>query len=143
MRTRLLVAGSRAWTDEAAIFWRLDGALAQLGEVTLVHGACPQGADSIADRWGTARGVPTERHPADWGTHTERCPEWHRGLARCRAAGFRRNAQMVELGADLCLVFVIAQSAGSMMTARLAARAGIETWLFDEAGEAERLNATS
>ena len=63
---RVLVTGSRTWIDEAVI-------AAALREhwtagAVLVTGACPRGADAIAERLWTAWGGQVERHPADWGT---------------------------------------------------------------------------
>lgn len=96
---RVLVTGSRTWEDKTLIAAVLDGLLAEHGCLTLVHGACPKGADRIAHNWGLdARyassfgAVTIEPHPADWKSHG-------------RAAGFTRNAEMVALGADLCLCF--------------------------------------
>ena len=85
---RVLVTGSRTWTDEEAIADALAGHWHD-GNALLVTGACPRGADEIAERIWRSRGGLVERHPADW----------HTG----RAAGMRRNAAMVTLGADVCL----------------------------------------
>lgn len=94
---RVLVAGSRNWDDKAEIgralwaeFEQMDGSM----QGTLVHGACPTGADAIAASFGaTFSRVVVEPHPADWDTHGA-------------SAGFRRNEEMVDLGADLVLVFL-------------------------------------
>jgi len=117
---RLLITGSRAWNDRAVIrdalraaFWELGGA--DPG-VILVSGACPDGADAICEEvWAVgAHGCPIERHPAEWDRYG-------------RSAGFRRNAEMVGLGADLCLAFIVDESRGASHTARLAWEAGIPT----------------
>jgi hypothetical protein len=115
---RVLITGSRSWTDEQTIRDALASVISLHGpeNVVVVHGACPRGADALADRVATSwgGGLTVERHPADWDTHG-------------RSAGFRRNAHMVSLGASLCLAFIVDRSAGASHTARLAERAGIPT----------------
>ncbi|MFC4501721.1 MULTISPECIES: DUF2493 domain-containing protein [Streptomyces] len=119
---RVLVTGSRTWTDIALIEGELARVIRLAGrscDVLLVHGACPKGADALADRFARDVGLEIERHPADWDR-------------RGKAAGFRRNAHMVSLGADVCLAFIRGGSRGASMTACLAMRAGIPTHVFTE-----------
>src|SRR4051812_23315368 len=111
---RVLVTGSRTWTDTAVI----NTALIALGvrhgpALVVVHGACPRGADAIADAWCQRTGTPVERHPADWSTG--------------RAAGHRRNAAMVATHPDLCVAFIRNASPGATGCAALAQTAGIPT----------------
>ena len=106
---RVLVTGSRTWTDQALIAAALrehwgDGAV-------LVSGACPHGADAIAERLWRGWGGQVERHPADWGTG--------------RGAGMERNAAMVAAGADVCLAFIRDDSRGATHAAKLADLTGI------------------
>lgn len=110
---RVLVTGSRTWTNARVIRDALRSVWGD-GNAVLVSGACPEGADRIAEMFWTRWGGQVERHPADWTTH-----------GRC--AGFRRNATMVGLRADVCLAFIRDGSYGASHTARLAEEAGIPT----------------
>lgn len=125
---RILVTGSRDWDDYYAIFSALEEAIGDtpIGEVTLVSGACPTGADRLAEREFEyiGRHDQIERHPAEWEKHVD-CPPWHKDRKKCKSAGFRRNKEMVDLGADICLAFIKNGSKGASMTARLAEEAGI------------------
>lgn len=120
---RVLVTGSRDWSDPAAIFDALDellrAAIVAGESLTVVHGACPKGADDIARAWTAGRGgfdsrVLHEPHPADWKRHGKR-------------AGILRNAEMVKLGADCCLAFIKDRSRGATHCADLAEANDIPT----------------
>ena len=120
---RVLVSSSRDWTTTGAI----RGALAQQwgdGSAVLVSGACPRGADRLAEACWTRWGGRVERHPADWARHG-------------RAAGYRRNAAMVAAGASVCLAFIRAGSPGASHTAALAQAAGIPTHRHTEPTQEE------
>lgn len=103
---RVIVTGSRGWTDRRTFGWALDVALAlAMGkgeELTVVHGAAPNGADALAHQWVLRRlqaGAPVreETYPAEW-----KRPDG----STDKGAGFARNQQMVNDGADACLAFV-------------------------------------
>src|SRR6266851_576424 len=88
---RILVTGSREWTDWETI----QRALQEAGDGdwnTLIHGDCSTGADSIADNFGCFCCWEIERYPADWAKYG-------------KAAGPVRNQEMVDAGADICLAF--------------------------------------
>lgn len=98
---RILVTGSRDWSDEEAVAFALleqdpcaehDDCFMDEHLITVVHGDCPTGADAIADKFARQWGVEVEPHAADW--------------SRGRRAGPERNAHMVNLGADVCLAFI-------------------------------------
>lgn len=119
---RILVTGSRDWTDEVVIVNALDDAIWNSevntnNEVTVVSGACPSGADALAEQVARDNDMQVERHPA----------QWHVDGKYDRSAGFKRNAEMVALGADLCLAFILNGSRGATHTANLAEKAGIPT----------------
>jgi hypothetical protein len=118
---RLLVTGSRTWDDVRTIEQVLAVILDRHSEgVLLVHGACPRGADAIAAAYAARTpGYQIEAHPASWRRHG-------------RAAGYRRNAEMIARGADGCAAFIRGGSPGSTDTVRLARAAGIPVWLHTQ-----------
>jgi len=131
---RVLVTGSRTWTDTAAVTRALDDLHALHGaRLRVVHGACPHGADAIAHTWALNHNVPVEAHPADWATG--------------RAAGPARNAAMVATAPDACLAFIADHSRGASGTADLAETAGIPTTRHEttrqETTSAERARGTA
>jgi hypothetical protein len=112
---RILVTGSRDWSDRDTIWRALGDTVAPVPvdrELVIVHGHCPRGADAMADVWARKYGATIERHPANWQLEGKR-------------AGFIRNARMVNLGADVALAFIKDGSRGASHTARLAEQAGI------------------
>lgn len=131
MTARVLVTGSRGWTNREAINDALFQAYRDLGWPTrvplLISGRCPMGADRLAETVAASNGLPVELHPADWYRHDDECPPSHRGQRVCKRAGMRRNAEMVAAGADLCLAFIAGASPGASHTAALAEKAGIPT----------------
>lgn len=116
---RILVTGSRDWDDKDQLYAVLSTAVFQNVPAVIVHGACPTGADAQAAWWvrmhGRTLGVSEERHPANWRPNGQ----------LDRSAGFRRNAEMVAAGADICLAFIRNGSRGASHTARIAEAAGI------------------
>ena len=127
---RILITGSREWDDAETLRGVLDLLLAKHETLTIVHGACLRGADAMAQSWALSAShassygaVTPEPHPADWNGYGKQ-------------AGFLRNAEMVALGADLCLAFY-KQGAGNRGTdhcARLAESAGIPVRRITSAG---------
>ena len=121
---RILVTGSRAWTDHEAIQDALALAWADLGRnprTVLVQGECHLGgADGIAAHIWRSWGLPVEGHPAEMG------PNGH-------VLGPKRNAHMVSLGADLCLAFPLPSSRGTKNCVRLAREAGIPVRVYAQA----------
>lgn len=115
---RVLITGSRNWRDLRVIYdvlniqWRIDP------DAILVSGACPTGADCIAENVWEGFGGKVERHPADWDTHG-------------KAAGPRRNQEMVDLGADVCLAFPLPDSRGTRHCMAAAERAGIPVIVYE------------
>jgi hypothetical protein len=132
---RVLVTGSRHWKNAAFIRMVLDR-VAEVygsGNLTIVHGACPSGADLIADQWArenAGRGVVVEPHPANW-------KRWG------AAAGPIRNTEMVDLDAEVCLAFIDPGSRGTLDCARKAEQAGIRVRPFHSSALDESLAGRS
>lgn len=120
-RKRLLVTGSRDWPLSVIVSTVIAHEWLQWGKppLTLVHGGA-KGVDTFAaESIDTAfvaedgsKPFKIERHDALWDVHG-------------KAAGFIRNAEMVALGADLCIAFVLNDSPGAMHCLDLAEKANI------------------
>lgn len=133
MTFRILITGSRRWTDIPTVKAALARAVAEaVGPVIVVHGdAC--GADQLAALVASSTWphITIERWPADWsGPCRPACKPDHRryrpgGDDYCPAAGTYRNAEMVAAGADLCLAFPLGESHGTRDCMRRAGAAGI------------------
>lgn len=115
---RIIVTGSRDWSDFDAVRDALTVAVYGNLPAVIVHGACPTGADAIASWWvrslGRNLGITEERWPADWKRLGKR-------------AGLVRNGAMVAAGADLCLAFIRGNSKGATHCAASAEAVGIPT----------------
>lgn len=116
---RVLVCGSRDYTDRDAIWIALDTLHATHGISVIIEGEA-QGADTLAAQWwqvlGAAEGVLIERYPADW-------------LRYGRAAEPIRNNQMLREGRpDIVLAFPscpLSQSRGTTNMVEQARKAGV------------------
>lgn len=111
---RIIVTGSRDWTDRGRIADRLFDLPVTS---TIVHGAA-RGVDRIADGEAQKLGLLVEPHRAQWHVHGElrglvpcSCPP---EKSVCKLAGFRRNEEMAFLGADLCIAFWDGRSKGTL-----------------------------
>lgn len=83
---KVLVCGSRDWTDEAAI----ERDLRKLPPGTIiVHGDCPTGADAIADKVARRLGFEVRPYPADWEGELA-------ATGSSKAAGPKRNAKILR-----------------------------------------------
>ena len=118
---RILVTGSRNWTDKVTIAKAIREAWLVEGRpygVTVVHGGA-RGADYIAGVYARRLGFNVEVHEADWDIFG-------------KAAGPMRNKEMVDAGADVCLAFIKNESKGATGCAAMAEKAGIPVVYFRE-----------
>lgn len=105
---RVLVCGGRDYSDRRRVFKVLDFNRAKI--TMIIHGAA-RGADSLAAEWCELNYIVEWPFPADWARYG-------------RAAGFRRNEQMLEEGKpDLVVAFP--GGIGTQMMVRLARDAGV------------------
>ena len=113
---RVLVFGSRNWTDYQAVLKGLRAELAK-GPIELVIDGQAPGADTCGHEAAVELGLPFQRFPANWSKYG-------------RAAGPIRNQQMLDEGKPtLALGFHedIANSKGSADMLRRLKRYGIKT----------------
>ena len=111
---RVLVTGSRNWTDREELYEVLD----ELRPAVVLHGGCPTGADAMASDWCQRNGVTEDVFPAEWGIHGRR-------------AGYLRNKAMVDERPDLVVAFRLEGSRGTQMTIDLATQAGLKVRIYD------------
>ena len=92
---RVLVTGSRTWTNTSAVEVPLEEIARKQGltRLLVVHGDCPTGADAIGKAWAVRLGVEHEPHPPN------------KALYGIAAYGIR-DEEMVKAGAAECLAFI-------------------------------------
>ena len=119
MKRRILITGSRTWTDEATIrtaLWSLNPATD-----TIIHGASKDGADRIAHRLARERGFAIQTYPASWDSLGKK-------------AGPIRNLEMTNSltpGRDLVIAFrATGPSPGTDGTIALAKERGITVKVY-------------
>jgi len=125
---RVIVTGGRKRTDKQRVWDELSALLEEHGPFVLVHGACPIGADLFAHQWAethTIHEVTEVRYPAHWLKDDGSVD---------KSAGFRRNAEMVAKGADMCLAFPHPTGNGTQHTMDLCRKAGIYVKEIPEEG---------
>jgi len=103
---RVIVTGSRGWTDRGRIAARLAQLDVAADPPMIVVGYnpetdTPKGVDRITYQEAQKLGLGVECHIAYWNEHG-------------KAAGFRRNAVMAKSGADLCIAFWDGRSTGTL-----------------------------
>ena len=113
---RILVCGSRNWTDRDLIRNELSS---YSGEVSVIHGGA-RGADAIAGEIAEELGFNVIVCPANWKRFG-------------RAAGPIRNKQMLDQHSpDHVLAFVDSRSVGTRHMIEIARKAGISCSVFEQ-----------
>jgi hypothetical protein len=114
---RIIVCGSRGWTDRVLLERVLDDVLADCErywyERPIVREGEADGADELARKWAEDRGLDVEPFPADW--------------TQGRGAGHARNADMMHAEVELVVAFSITSPAtpGTAGMCRLAYSVGV------------------
>lgn len=114
---KVLVCGSRGWTDRRAVNERVRALPA--GTIVIEGGA--DGADTFAREAAEGRGLFVADVPV-------KSPHW---ALHGRGAGHRRNAAMLALGPDLVIAFQRNRSSGTQGTIDEARRRGISVEVHD------------
>lgn len=114
MRHRVIIAGSREFTDYETLEAACDAILGPL-EVECILSGCAKGADELGERYAKERGYVVEPFPADWKTHG-------------RPAGIIRNKQMAEK-ADMLIAFWDGYSPGTKHMVWVATEMGLTVFL--------------
>ena len=101
MAMRVLVTGSRDWTDRRVIYDALDRFHGESERIEAIIEGGARGADRIARQWGAGRGLPVLTIEANWSFYSGN-------------AGHIRNGWLLKYGRpDLVLAFPLPQSKGT------------------------------
>src|SRR6266540_5681183 len=96
MSYKVLVCGSRDWTDRKSI----NKVFKELPiDTIIIHGAA-RGVDTLAHEYADAYGFKIDKYPANWELYGKR-------------AGFIRNLEMLDQSPDLVLAFQKNKSRGT------------------------------
>lgn len=98
---KLIVAGSRYFSNYNLLTSRLDYFLQNVKEEIIIVSGGARGADQLGERYAHEKEYSVEFFPADWGEHGKK-------------AGYIRNVQMAEY-ATHCVCFWDGKSAGTKM----------------------------
>lgn len=127
MSLKILICGSRDWTDRITIANVLGDYILQ--DVVIIHGAASrkvygieQSADMLADEVARIYGYEVRRFPANWELHG-------------RYAGPKRNLEMLDQKPDLVIAFQKGKSRGTQHTIDNARARGIDVKVWTEDGQ--------
>ena len=115
--TRVIVAGSRNFTDKEKLYKVLDNRLASIKDkVESISGHC-RGADMLGEQYAKEHGIPLVLFPADWDRYGKR-------------AGYIRNDKMARYASKkdgILIAFPVGEARGTKMMIRIAHSYGLET----------------
>ncbi len=116
---KIALTGGLGFNDHHLIWDRLDKVRAKHPDMVLLHGGSPKGAELIAAKWASNRGVPQIAFKPDWTKHA-------------KAAPFKRNDAMLAV-----LPIGVLHFPGTGIQDNLADKAkklGIPVWKFGAGG---------
>lgn len=124
---RVLITGSRNWVNPFIVGKAIEEYWAEViyhswswpGDLVIVHGECPTGADHWADLWAKTHEYEVEPHPAQWDLYG-------------KFAGPKRNMEMVDLGANVVLAFPHSDSRSTVQCMKYAKEKGLRVEEFTE-----------
>ena len=115
--TRVIVAGSRNFTDKERLYKVLDNRLASIkDDVEIISGHC-RGADMLGEQYAKEHGIPLVLFPADWDRYGKR-------------AGYIRNDKMARYASEkdgILIAFPVGEAKGTKMMIRISHSYGLET----------------
>lgn len=116
----IIVTGSRVWNRPEII----GAALLARNPDLVVTGACPRGADLLAEQWAKRCQVDYLGMPARWNTATG------------RGAGFERNIRMLDrFPKATVLAFPEGEARGTRHCIEQAKKRGMRVEVYDSKGE--------
>lgn len=115
---RIIIAGSRNYTDTKDFFIRMDRIIDSeewILSISEVVSGTARGVDTMGEVWADHFDVPVKRFPADWAKHG-------------RGAGHIRNAEMAKYAEGL-IAFWDGISPGTASMINLAKAEGLKTFI--------------
>ena len=114
---KLVIAGSRGFTDYQLLREMTDYLLTEtLEDIEIVSGGA-RGADVLGEKYAKERGYTIKSFPANWDLHG-------------KAAGYIRNEEMAQYG-NYVLLFWDGESKGTQHMAKLAEKHGCKVYLVN------------
>lgn len=107
---KLIVAGSRGFSDYSLLKSKLDYYLKNVTEQIEIVSGTAKGADTLGERYAKEKGYQIKQFPADWSLG--------------KKAGYLRNVEMAQY-ATHCICFWDGQSSGTKLMIELCKLKGI------------------
>ena len=117
MAFKVIIAGSRDFTDYDFMREKCDRILENIKEPITIFNGKARGADSLGAQYARERNYTIQEFPADWDLHGKK-------------AGMLRNEEMAR-EAEALIVFIKNQSRGSLDMLRRAEKRGLKIRRFD------------